>query len=294
MLGDGGVEATIWHSVGVLKLAGARLLDNRDAHWIRAVLDADPVGSCMVAARVETAGTDPWRLGGELWGFGPRLDGLCFSGANLVPLRGDRAAIRAFADRALRRGRNCSSLVGPADPVLNLWDELADDWGPSREVRAEQPLLAMAGPPAVAGDPLVRPVRPDELDRYLPAAVAMFTEEVGIDPTLGDGGSGYRARVAELVAAGRAFARFEAGEVVFKAEIGAMSSRVGQLQGVWVHPDRRGNGLGAAGTAAVVERLVGGLGRVASLYVNSYNHPARAAYRRLGFRQVGTFATVLF
>ncbi|HEY3259467.1 MAG TPA: GNAT family N-acetyltransferase [Pseudonocardiaceae bacterium] len=278
----------------MLKLAGARLLDNRDVHWVRAVLDTDPVTSCMVAARVETAGTDPWRLGGELWGFGQRLEGLCFSGANLVPLRGDRVALRAFANRALRRGRNCSSLVGPAGEVLALWRELMDDWGPCREVRADQPLLTLAGAPAVPGDPLVRPVRPEELDRYLPAAVAMFTEEVGIDPTAGDGGIGYRARVAELVGAGRAFARFEGAEVVFKAEIGAMSSRVGQLQGVWVHPDRRGHGLGTAGTAAVVERLVGGFGRIASLYVNSYNHPARGAYRKLGFRQVGTFATVLF
>jgi predicted GNAT family acetyltransferase len=278
----------------VLKLAGARLLDNRDAHWIRTALDEEPVSTCMVAARVEAAGTDPWRLGGELWGFGHQLDGLCFSGANLVPLRGDRSAVHAFAERALRRSRTCSSLVGPAEPVLALWQELMGDWGPSREVRGDQPLLAMTDPPDITPDPLVRPVRLSELDRYLPAAVAMFTEEVGIDPTRGDGGVGYRARVAELVAAGRAFARFEGGEVVFKAEIGALSRRVGQLQGVWVHPDWRGRGLGSAGTAAVVARLVGTLGRVASLYVNSYNHPARAAYRRLGFRQVGTFATVLF
>jgi uncharacterized protein len=142
-------------------------------------------------------------------------------------------------------------------------------------------------------DPLVRPVRPDELDRYLPAAVAMFTEEVGVDPRLPDGGAGYRARVAELIAAGRAFARFEAGEVVFKAEVGAMSSAVGQIQGVWVHPDRRGQGLAAGATAAVVVRLQR-MGRVASLYVNAYNLPARAAYRRVGFTQVGCFATVLF
>jgi predicted GNAT family acetyltransferase len=178
--------------------------------------------------------------------------------------------------------------------VLGLWDELADSWGPAREVRPEQPLLAMGGLPDVPPDPLVRPVRPDELDRYLPAAIAMFTEEVGIDPTIGDGGAGYRARVAELIACGRAFARFEGGEVVFKAEIGALSRRVGQLQGVWVHPSRRGQGLGAIGTAAVVERLVAGMGRTASLYVNSFNLPARAMYRRIGFRQVGTYATVLF
>jgi predicted GNAT family acetyltransferase len=34
-------------------------------------------------------------------------------------------------------------------------------------------------------------------------------------------------------------------------------------------------------------------GRIASLYVNGYNTVARSAYDRVGFHQVGTFATVL-
>jgi uncharacterized protein len=277
----------------VLRLAGARLLDDRDRAEVRAVLESDPVAACMVAARVEVAGLDPWRLGGELWAVGARMDGLCFSGANLVPLRGERSAIRGFADRARRHGRTCSSLVGRAELVLPLWDDLASHWAPAREVRADQPLMALAGAPAVAPDPYVRPVLPAELDRYLPAAIAMFTEEVGVDPRAGDGGVGYRSRVAELVAAGRAFARFEGDQVVFKAEIGALSGQVGQIQGVWVHPERRGHGLGTAGTAAVVERLAA-MGRISSLYVNGFNHVARAAYRRIGFTQVGSFATVLF
>jgi predicted GNAT family acetyltransferase len=285
----------------VLRLAGARLLDDRDYPAVRALLAADPVGSCMVSARVEAAGLDPWRLGGELWAAdirngrsGSRLGGLCFSGPNLIPLSGNAAAVRSFAERALRRRRICSSLVGPAEQVLGLWNELEGEWGPAREVRPDQPLMALDGPPAVPADPLVRPVRPDELDRYLPAAIAMFMEEVGVDPRAGDGGAGYRARVGELISAGRAFARFDDGEVVFKAEIGALSTAVGQVQGVWVHPDRRGQGLGAAGTAAVVAHLVRGMGRTASLYVNGYNTPALAAYRKIGFEQVGQYATVLF
>ncbi|WP_346055883.1 GNAT family N-acetyltransferase [Amycolatopsis dongchuanensis] len=284
----------------MLRLAGARLLGDRDYPAVRAVLDADPVASCMVSARVEVAGLDPWRLGGELWAAdyrgtrSSRLPGLCFSGPNLIPLRGNASAMRSFADRALRRQRICSSLVGPAEQVLALWDELAPEWGPAREIRPDQPLMAMDGPPAITADPLVRPVRPDELDRYLPAAISMFIEEVGVDPRAGDGGASYRARVAELIAGGRAFARFEGREVVFKAEIGALSRSVGQIQGVWVHPDRRGQGLGTAGTAAVVNRLVHGMGRTASLYVNSFNSPALAAYRRVGFHQVGRYATVLF
>lgn len=284
----------------MLRLGGARLLTDRDLAGVQAMLDADPVASCMVSARVEVAGLEPWRLGGEMWGTDSRplrsgrLDGLCFAGPNMVPLRGSQAALRVFADRAIRRGRMCSSLVGPAEQVLGLWEELAPDWGPAREVRADQPLMAMTSAPAVPVDPLVRPVRPDELDRYLPAAIAMFMEEVGVDPCADDGGLSYRARVAELIAGGRAFARFEKGDVVFKAEIGSLCAKVGQIQGVWVHPDRRGHGLATQGTAAVVDRLVRGLGRSASLYVNNFNTPAQAAYRRVGFRQVGRYATVLF
>ncbi|MFC7340772.1 GNAT family N-acetyltransferase [Saccharopolyspora griseoalba] len=277
----------------MLKLAGARLLEERDERQVRSVLDSAPVAACMVAARVEEAGVRPLRLGGELWGHGSRLSGLCFSGANLIPLRGGSDAMRAFADRALRRRRVCSSLVGPSEQVLELWSEVESQWGPAREIRADQPLMALSEPARIPVDPLVRQVRPDELERYLPAAVAMFTEEVGVDPSADGGFAGYRARVADLIAAGRAFARFEDGEVVFKAEIGALSRTVGQIQGVWVHPDRRSTGLGTAGTAAVADRLVRGLGRTASLYVNDFNHAARNAYRKVGFRSVGAFSTVL-
>lgn len=279
----------------------ACVLGDQHARSVRAVLAIDPVMACMVASRVEHGGLDPCRIGGELWGFtgGPErggdraLGGLCFSGANLVPLYGGRSAIQAFADRAAGQVRCCSSMVGPADHVLALWSQLGECWGPAREERPNQPLLVLRELPRVPPDPLVRAVQPEELDRYLPAAVAMFIEEVGVDPRRPDGGVGYRARVAELIAGGRAFARFEGGEVVFKAEIGAMSSAVGQIQGVWVHPDRRGEGLAAAATAAVVGQLQR-TGRIASLYVNAYNQPARAAYRRVGFTQVGCFATVLF
>ena len=111
------------------------------------MLDADPVASCMVASRVETVGVEPWRLGGELWGVGGRLDGLCFSGANLVPLRGERAAVRSFAERARRHRRTCSSLVGRRELVLPLWEELSEHWGAAREVRPDQPLMATDSQP---------------------------------------------------------------------------------------------------------------------------------------------------
>ncbi len=264
----------------------------RDAAAVGRVFDADPVGSCMVAARVAEHGIDPAAIGGELWTRRHADESLCYAGPNLIPLRGEPADLTAFADKALSAARRCSSVVGRAELVLPMWQRLRGGWGPARDVRENQPLLALAGAPACAVDPAVRRVRVDELDAYLVAAVDMFIGEVGIDPRIGDGGRGYRRRIAGLIAAGRAWARFENGEVIFKAEVGSESPAVGQIQGVWVRPDRRGHGLGTTGTAALAAAVVGG-GRIASLYVNSFNSVARAAYERVGFTQVGTFATVL-
>lgn len=247
----------------------------------------------MVAARIADHGTtDPNSIGGELWTYRGVDESLCYAGANLIPLRGGPADLTAFADEAMRVSRRCSSLVGRAELVLPMWRRLEPVWGPARDVRENQPLMALSSMPACAIDPGVRQVRPDELEAYLVAAVDMFISEVGVDPRLGDGGRGYRRRVASLISAGRAWARFEHGEVVFKAEVGSQSPAVGQIQGVWVHPERRGQGLGTAGTATLAAVIVG-TGRIASLYVNSFNTVARAAYARVGFVEVGTFATVL-
>ncbi|MFF0814237.1 GNAT family N-acetyltransferase [Rhodococcus sp. NPDC003318] len=276
----------------MLKLLGARQLGARDRADVLRVLDADPIATCMVAGRVQDLGVEPRSINGELWSRGGPDESLCFSGANLVPLRGGVGDLRAFADRATRFPRMCSSLVGRAELTMPLWEMLESDWGPAREVRADQPLLALATRPAIEPDPQVRLVRMDELDTYLVAAIEMFIEEVGIDPRAGDGGRGYRRRVAGLIAAGRAFARFEDDEVIYKAEIGSASRQVGQIQGVWVHPEHRCRGLGAAGTAAVAAAVVDG-GRTASLYVNSFNLPARRAYARIGFSQAATFSTIL-
>jgi predicted GNAT family acetyltransferase len=264
----------------------------RDPAAVRRVLDADAVGSCMVAARVADHGIDSAAIGGELWTRRGAEDSLCYAGANLIPLRGDTADLHAFADKAMGSARRCSSIVGRAELVMPMWRRLEPVWGPARDVREQQPLMAMATPPACAIDTGVRRVRVDELEPYLVAAIDMFIGEVGIDPRLGDGGRGYRRRVAGLIAAGRAWARFEHGQVIFKAEVGSQSPSVGQIQGVWVHPECRGRGLGAAGTAAVVSHIVAS-GRMASLYVNEFNTVARAAYARVGLAEVGTFATVL-
>ena len=280
----------------MLRTASTRVLTGRDLDEVRDLLAVDPVADVFVASRVELGGLEQRRQGAELWGYGERgrLEAACWSGANLVPVQAGPDAARAFAERARREGRHCSSLVGPVEPLGVMWKLLRPAWGPAREVRARQPLLVLDRAPSVAPDPRVRPVLPSELDVLLPACVAMFTEEVGVSPLAGDGGALYRARVAELIDQGRAYARIEGGRVLFKAEVGAATTQACQVQGVWVAPDRRGEGLGTAGMAAVVELARARVAPIVSLYVNDYNTAARRSYAKVGFAQSGTFTSVLF
>lgn len=273
-----------------------RLLSDRDRDEALAICDREPVANVFVSSRMRAAGLDPARLGAQIWGYteGGQLTSLCYSGANLVPVAATSAAIAAFAERARMQGRRCSSVVGPADAVQELWSLIAPYWGRPREIRPVQPVMAISSVPRVAPDPLVRIVRPDMLDLMLPACVAMFTEEVGVSPVGADGGAAYRARVMELIRAGRSYARIEDGRVVFKAEIGAVTPLACQVQGVWVPPELRGRGRAERGMAAVVDHALRSVARVVSLYVNDFNAPARAAYRRVGFTEVGTFMSVLF
>ena len=112
----------------------------------------------------------------------------------------------------------------------------------------------------------------------VPACVAMFEEEVGYSPLTG-GGQHYRQRVATLIRKGHSLIRRDShGQVVFKAELGNVSADAVQIQGVWVNPAYRGQGLAAGCMAAVVE-LSRQYAPVASLYVNDYNHRARGRLR---------------
>ena len=273
-----------------------RTLGPGDRGEVLDVLGRDPVANVFVVSRILASGSGMRALGGELWGHvaDDRLQAVCYAGANLVPSGASPEAVGLFADRARRQGRRCSSIVGPAEVVGPLWDRLEPTWGAARDVRPSQPLMATSRPSSVPPDPRVRRVRTDEVDVLMPACIAMFTEEVGVSPLQAGGEGLYRARVAELVGSGRAFARIEDGRVVFKAEIGAATPDACQVQGVWVTPEMRGRGIAGAGMAAVVAYALADVAPVVSLYVNDYNHPARASYRRSGFTEVGTFMSVLF
>jgi predicted GNAT family acetyltransferase len=272
------------------------VLGSTDLDEFVALAGQDPVVNVFALYRARTTSLEPRWLGGEVWGRfdDGRMVAACHVGANLVPVQAGEDDAAAFAERALTRNRSVTTIVGPHAAVRSFWNGVAGSWGRPRETRWQQPHLEIAGPPAVEPHPDVR--RTDRRDMALlyPACVAMYTEEVGVSPEAGGNSDLYRARVTQLVSRGWSFARFEGGRLVFKAEVACATDQAAQIQGVWVPPERRGEGIAAAGMAAVVEQVRAEIAPTVSLYVNEWNEPARRAYERVGFQETARFSTVMF
>ncbi|OYN88245.1 GNAT family N-acetyltransferase [Parenemella sanctibonifatiensis] len=275
-----------------------RILNNDDLRDVIRVLLQQPVDSVFVASRIRRAGLEEFQLGAQIWGYEEdgQLLSLCHAGANLVPVEASNAALAAYVERCGPQ-RRCSSITGPAEVALKFHQMLIDRWGGSwlnpREIRAHQPVMTIEEDPHIEGDPRVRRMGNEDLAAYYPAAVAMYTEEVGTSPVTPDNADSYKFYVRNLIATGSAFGIVDNGATVFKADLGSATAAVCQVQGVWIDPDHRGQGLAAPAMASVV-RMAREQIPVVSLYVNDFNTPARKTYQRVGFQETGEFATILY
>ncbi len=271
----------------------ARTLGTADYDAALALCRADATSTVFVGARLIEGGA---AFTSSLLGIGgAELNSLCWVSANVVPVACDSHALDVYAARLRRYRRRCSSIFGDAEQVLGLWERLQPHWGQPRSLRPEQPLMAVTSGPRDTGrpmDPRVRLAREDELELVLPASAHMFTAEIGYAPYIGSDHD-YRRMVRGLIRAGHTYVISEGGRILFKADVGSLAFGVAQIQGVWVAPRARGQGLAEPAMNAVVQHVLDHLASDVTLYVNSFNEPALRTYQATGFEEIGTFATVI-
>lgn len=274
----------------------ARLLGIDDAGMILEALDADPVTDVFLDSRLR-----PQVRNGRLTDtvMGAReADGsvsLCWLGANVVPtVNTSPESADAYAERVRSTGMWFSSLWGPRPPVVRMWDRLMGDVRKPRAIRDPQQFLVLDRDPDVAPDPAIVRVGPGDFDEYYAASVEFSIEELGSSPEAFGGGSYYRARVRSLIESGRAFGRFENGELVAKADLALVTTSATQVQGVWVRRRHRGRGLAAPVVSAACAIARAEIAPTVTLYVNDFNVPARRTYASLGFIETAEFMTLLW
>ena len=259
-------------------------------------LAQSPVENLFLAAKVAAYGIDRRRLG-NVFAFdrGGEIVSLMLDGGTVFVAGFDPGALPAFVGQ-LGPVRRCTSILGPAISVLGLHLGLTERWPASwsgvSNIRRRQPLMLLERPPLIAPDPRVRRLTADDYPSYLDASVHMYTDEIGSSPF--KYGTGYERFVMQRLVDGDAFGVVdEHGKVIFKADLGPRLGDQAQLQGVWVDPALRGQGISGPALSGMLRLAMQRYPRI-SLYVNDFNAPAVKAYERLGFAEVGALATVHF
>ena len=270
-----------------------RALGGADRTEVLEFLAKSPVENLFLASKVEAYGIDRRRLG-NLHAFerDGHITSVLLDGGTVFVSGFDPDALPAFVGQ-LGPIRRCTSILGPAISVLGLFVGLAERWrgawGSISNVRKRQPLMLLDGPPRVDPDPRVRQLTLDDYSSYLDASVHMYTDEIGSSPF--KYGSGYERFVKQRLIDGDAYGVVEGGKVIFKADLGPKLGDQAQLQGVWMDPKLRGQGLSSPALAGMLTLAQRRFPQI-SLYVNDFNTPAIKSYERLGFDTVGALATV--
>jgi len=217
------------------------------------------------------------------------------SGA-VLPLGEDAAALRRLAETArqrLERMPRRFQVIGPRAAVASLVDAFARS-GLTPRLEREQVYMALlpGALPAFDRLPDLTPARPEDAELVHRSGAQLRLEELEEDPRLADP-EGYRRRVEEECRDGHTYLWRGDGELRFRASVSALTADAAQVSGVYTPPEQRNRGLARRGLSELCARLLERSGAVC-LFVNDFNAPALAVYRRLGFTIRASWASAFY
>ncbi|HYE71889.1 MAG TPA: GNAT family N-acetyltransferase, partial [Blastocatellia bacterium] len=126
-----------------------------------------------------------------------------------------------------------------------------------------------------------------ELDQVVEAHAKAYLELCGVDPLTRDA-EGFCDRVRARVERGRVWAGRDADGISFKADIISRTDEAVYLEGIWVRPDLRGQGIGTASLKTLCRYLLND-SQTVCLFTDA-DDPERVAYfRRVGFSPVTSY-----
>ena len=269
-----------------------RPLSHGDAPEVLAFLDERPLHTVNLAGLVRDNGLVSRHNRGTFYGCrdeAGRLEGVALVGhAILVEARTERAAA-AFAQLAQRHSGG-HIILGEAEPVELFWSHYAEGGQEPRRLCREL-LLEQRWPIEVReAVPELRLATTDDLEESVTVHAGLVFDESGMNPLEVDP-EGFRERCLRRVELGRTWVVTEGGRILFKAEVYAETPQATYLEGVYVAPERRGQGHGLRCLSQLTRSLLGRTDSVC-LLVNELNVAARSFYRKAGYRQRAVYDTI--
>jgi uncharacterized protein len=218
-----------------------------------------------------------------------RLEGVALVGHAVYVAAETPRALKAFA-RVAQGEHSGHMILGEQELVARFWSHYAPA-GQTPRLFCRELLFEQRWPvPARDAVEGLRPATLEDLMLVMPVHAAMAYDESGVNPIDVDL-HGFRMRCARRIEDGRVWVLVEDGNLLFKTDIASDTPECVYLEGVYVEPASRQQGLGLRCLSQLACKLLERT-KIVSALVNEQNLAAQALFQRAGYKLRGFYDTV--
>jgi uncharacterized protein len=268
-------------------------LTNSDMEETLAFLKVRPVHTVVMTSFINDNGIESDLNRGTFYAYRNKrgaLEGVALIGHTTLVEARSAESLQALAFTARKSSKPIHIVMSEADDAERFWSYYS---GGAREPRltCTELLFELSFPFLVQDcEWELRKATEAELEQAAEAQAAIALLESGVDPMERDP-EGFKKRVLRRIEQGRIFVVVENGKVIFKADIIAETDDVAYLEGVYVAPEYRGQGIGSRCLAKLGLELLGRVERVCLLSNEEFTG-AHRSYYRAGFKSTGKCTTL--
>jgi len=258
-------------------------------------LSARPIHSVILSSFIRDNGLVSDLNRGRFYSYRDRdgrIEGVALVGHATLFEANSEAALAAFA-RLVHHSDKVHVIMGEAAKIEQFWRHFTAGGSVphqlGRELLLEQRTRDWSETQTTVDG--LRLATLEDLSFVMTTHARMACEELGlVDPIVADP-KGFPERCARRIQQRRVWVLIENGSLVFKADVIADTPEATYLEGIYVNPEKRGQGYGLSCLRQLSRRLLKRT-RLICLLVNERNHKALAFYRRAGFRFQSYYTTI--
>jgi GNAT superfamily N-acetyltransferase len=244
-----------------------------------------PVHTVVMTSFINDNGLESDLNRGKFYGYRNTegtLDGVALIGhSTLIEARSDKA-LKAFAQQAKSSETPIHMIMSHGNAAESFWNHFSDGLSEPR-LKCVERLFEVSFPFMVTkNERTLRLATSEELLQVAEAQAEVAFMECGVDPMVKDR-EGFLKRVQRRIDQGRIFVVFEGEKLVFKADVIAETTETAYLEGIYVAPEHRGQGIGSMCLSELTLNLLNRVENVC-LLSNVDFESAHKSYLKAGYK----------
>ena len=252
-----------------------------------------PVHTVVMTSFINDNGLESDLNRGKFYGYRNtegKLEGVALIGhSTLIEARSDKA-LKAFAQQAKSSETPIHMIMSHGDAAESFWNHFSDGLSEPR-LKCVERLFEVSFPFMVTkNERTLRLATTEELIQVAEAQAEVAFMECGVDPMVKDR-EGFLKRVQRRIDQGRIFVVFDGDKLVFKADIIAETTETAYLEGIYVAPEYRGQGIGSKCLSELTLDLLNRVEHVC-LLSNVDSESAHKSYFKAGYKATDQCTTL--